>query len=206
MLLVLKYGHIVLHKYVWALQDDPNRTKVVSDPSISEQMVACFVNRACRYRAVPLEQCRTVSSHLYTTTCLPERRIIPHHDNARSHTSSQTNNFWALKILNRWVICHSVLIWYPMTSFYSLIKNELWGWRLLMPLNILILLLSLATIKNYCILDYMISVYTPEFKNSIHLFLGYYYFNLVWTLYFPVIFSLSVGVCISASGSLQFNL
>lgn len=52
------------------------------------------------------------------------RRIILHHDNARSQTSAQQMNSWVLttqniKTSNWLVIRRTALIWQPMTTFYS---------------------------------------------------------------------------------------
>ncbi|GFT68872.1 hypothetical protein NPIL_617781 [Nephila pilipes] len=70
----------------------------------SKQMIACFFGINGHVATVALEQRRTVNSEWYTTICLPEvigeirkkqknRRIILHHDNASSHTSTQTKAF-----------------------------------------------------------------------------------------------------------------
>ncbi|GFS53078.1 glutamate receptor ionotropic, delta-1 [Nephila pilipes] len=89
---------------VWVFQDEAKPTKVVRGRSTSKQMIACFFGINGHVATVALEQRRTVNSEWYTTICLPEvigeirkkqknRRIILHHDNASSHTSTQTKAF-----------------------------------------------------------------------------------------------------------------
>ncbi|GFU37417.1 techylectin-5A [Nephila pilipes] len=89
---------------VWVFQDEAKPTKVVRGRSTSKQMIACFFGINDHVATVALEQRRTVNSEWYTTICLPEvigeirkkqknRRIILHHDNASSHTSTQTKAF-----------------------------------------------------------------------------------------------------------------
>lgn len=89
---------------VWVFQDEQNPTKVVRGRSTSKQMVACFFGITGHVATVALEQRRTINSEWYTTICLPEviekirqnkqkRRIILHHDNASSHTSTETKEF-----------------------------------------------------------------------------------------------------------------
>ncbi|GFS39038.1 hypothetical protein NPIL_552311, partial [Nephila pilipes] len=84
---------------VWVFQDEAKPTKVVRGRSTSKQMIACFFGINGHVATVALEQRRTVNSEWYTTICLPEvigeirkkqknRRIILHHDNASSHTST----------------------------------------------------------------------------------------------------------------------
>ncbi|GFS79745.1 uncharacterized protein NPIL_406641 [Nephila pilipes] len=88
----------------WVFQDEAKPTKVVRGRSTSKQMIACFFGINGHVATVALEQRRTVNSEWYTTICLPEvigeirkkqknRRIILHHDNASSHTSTQTKAF-----------------------------------------------------------------------------------------------------------------
>ncbi|XP_015599901.1 histone-lysine N-methyltransferase SETMAR-like [Cephus cinctus] len=89
---------------VWVFQDEPNPTKIVRGRSTSKQMVACFFGITGHVATIALEQRKSVNSEWYTTICLPEvigeirkkqkkRRIILHHDNARSHTSAQIKEF-----------------------------------------------------------------------------------------------------------------
>ncbi|GFT06853.1 mariner transposase, partial [Nephila pilipes] len=89
---------------VWVFQDEAKPTKVVRGRSTSKQMIACFFGINGHVATVALEQRRTVNSEWYMTICLPEvigeirkkqknRRIILHHDNASSHTSTQTKAF-----------------------------------------------------------------------------------------------------------------
>ncbi|GFS96965.1 uncharacterized protein NPIL_468521, partial [Nephila pilipes] len=89
---------------VWVFQVEAKPTKVVRGRSTSKQMIACFFGINGHVATVALEQRRTVNSEWYTTICLPEvigeirkkqknRRIILHHDNASSHTSTQTKAF-----------------------------------------------------------------------------------------------------------------
>ena len=64
-------------------------------------MVACFFCKTGHVATIPFEHRRMVNSECYTTICLSKffggirntskrRRIIVHHDNASSHTSTQT--------------------------------------------------------------------------------------------------------------------
>ena len=63
-----------------------------------------FFGKTGHVAIVPLEQCRTINSELYTNICLPvvfqkirknnrRRRITLHHDNASAHKSVQTTAF-----------------------------------------------------------------------------------------------------------------
>ncbi|CAH1955092.1 unnamed protein product [Acanthoscelides obtectus] len=87
---------------VWVFQGKP--TKVIRSRSISKKMVATFVSKAGHIATIPLNEQRTVTADWYTTICLPkvitelrkinpERRIILHQDNARSHTAQITRQY-----------------------------------------------------------------------------------------------------------------
>ena len=93
---------------VWALEDEPNPTKVVRGKCTSKQMLACFFGKTVHVATVPLEHGRTLNSEWHTTICLikifgeirktnKRRRIIVHHDNASSHTSAQTSAFFTVQ-------------------------------------------------------------------------------------------------------------
>ena len=93
---------------VWVFQDEPNPTKVARARSTSSKWSRVFFFfffwKTGHVAIVPLEQRKTVNSEWYTTIYLPvvfqeirktnrRKRITLHHDNACSHTSSQTTAF-----------------------------------------------------------------------------------------------------------------
>jgi len=89
---------------VWMFEGEDNPTKVARTKSTSKKMVATFFGISGHIATIPVEGRRTVNSEWYTTVCLPEvfsrirkinrrRRIILHHDNASSHTSSETTEY-----------------------------------------------------------------------------------------------------------------
>ncbi|KMQ86491.1 mariner transposase [Lasius niger] len=104
-------------------------------------MVACFFGKTGHVSTVPLAQRRTVNSEWYTTICLPQvfgeirktnrrRRIILHHDNASSHTSTRTSDF--LSIQNVDLMSHPPYSPYLAPNDFFLfpnIKNKLRGQR-----------------------------------------------------------------------------
>ena len=98
---------------LWVFEDEPNPTKVVRGRSTSKQMAASFFGKLGPFHH---EHRRTVNLKWFTTICLPKvfgeiwktnksRRIIVHHDNARSHTSAQTSVLLTGQTSNWWVIC-----------------------------------------------------------------------------------------------------
>ncbi|GFS95404.1 uncharacterized protein NPIL_598891 [Nephila pilipes] len=114
---------------VWVFQDEAKPTKVVRGRSTSKQMIACFFGINGHVATVELEQRRTVNSEWYTTICLPEvigeirkkqknRRIILHHDNASSHTSTQTKAFLTERKIE--------LMGHPPLSKNKVQQNEHW--------------------------------------------------------------------------------
>ncbi|GFU41222.1 hypothetical protein NPIL_661871 [Nephila pilipes] len=115
---------------VWVFQDEAKPTKVVRGRSTSKQMIACFFGINGHVATVALEQRRTVNSEWYTTICLPEvigeirkkqknRRIILHHDNASSHTSTQTKAFLTERKIE--LMGHPPPESMPLTGFTNII-------------------------------------------------------------------------------------
>ncbi|CAH1962521.1 unnamed protein product [Acanthoscelides obtectus] len=89
---------------VWVFQGEEKPTKVIRSRSVPKKMVATFVSKAGHIATIPLNEQRTVTVDWYTTICLPkvitelrkvnpERRIILHQDNARSHTTQKTRQY-----------------------------------------------------------------------------------------------------------------
>ncbi|CAH2011154.1 unnamed protein product [Acanthoscelides obtectus] len=89
---------------VWVIQGEEKPTKVIRSRSVSKKMFATFVSKAGHIATIPLNEQRTVTADWYTTICLPkvitelrkinpERRIILHQDNARSHTAQKTRHY-----------------------------------------------------------------------------------------------------------------
>ncbi|CAH1992382.1 unnamed protein product [Acanthoscelides obtectus] len=77
---------------------------LIRSRSVSKKMVATFVSKAGHFATIPLNERRTVTADWYTTICLPkvitehrkinpERRIIPHQDNASSQTAQKTRQY-----------------------------------------------------------------------------------------------------------------
>ncbi|CAH1962421.1 unnamed protein product [Acanthoscelides obtectus] len=88
---------------VWVFQCEEKPTKVIRS-RVSKKMVATFVSKAVHIATIPLNEQRTVTADWYSTICLPkvitelrkinpERRIILHPDNARSHTTQKTRQY-----------------------------------------------------------------------------------------------------------------
>ncbi|CAH2010866.1 unnamed protein product [Acanthoscelides obtectus] len=79
-------------------------TKVICSRSVSKKMVATFMSTAGHIATIPLNEQKTVTADWYTAICLPkvitelrkinpEKRIIPHQDNASWHTAQKTRQY-----------------------------------------------------------------------------------------------------------------
>lgn len=130
---------------VWVFQDELNPTKVVRSRSVSKKMIAAFFGVTGHVATVALEDRRTVNADWYTTICLPEvineirktnakRRIILHHDNASSHTASQTIDYLKRQNVELMTHCPYSPDLSPNDFFlFPFVKNKMRGTRFSTP-------------------------------------------------------------------------
>ena len=130
---------------VWVFHDEPNPTKVVRSRSTSKKMIACFFGCTGHVATIPLEDRRSVNAEWYTTICLPtvfdeirkknkKRRIILHHDNASSHTASQTIEYLKDKNIELMSHCPYSPDLSPNDFFlFPLVKEKMRGQRFSSP-------------------------------------------------------------------------
>ncbi|CAH1977436.1 unnamed protein product [Acanthoscelides obtectus] len=86
---------------VWVFQGEEKPTKVIRSRSVSKEMFATFVSKAGHIATIPLNEQRTVTADWYILRKVitelrkinPERRIIPHQDNASSHTAQKARQY-----------------------------------------------------------------------------------------------------------------
>ena len=130
---------------VWVFQNEAKPTKVVRSRSVSKKMIASFFGVTGHVTTVALEDQKTVTANWYTTICLPKvieeirkhnmrRRIILHHDNASSHTATQTVNYLKHQNIELMSHCPYSPDLSPNDFFlFPRVKNKLRGQRFTTP-------------------------------------------------------------------------